>query len=187
MLFKKLYFLLLSLLLMACSPHYNEQDITNSEMLQELEPLKVVLAKYNIVELSYFSDEVLVLNGIVLNPIKSTFGLSPDSGFMETYTEKATKKSYTKWKQLLAKTQPLTNVTQEQFHQIMADMAQIGVTDMFNDKQFNIIRIQWGNSIMWGINGLIIGDAKNAAAFQKHFKYDVFKQVSDGVYFFQLL
>ncbi|MGX9462033.1 hypothetical protein ACWXWU_12465 [Shewanella sp. A14] len=187
MLFKKLYFLLLSLLLMACTPHYNEQDITNSEMLQELEPLKVVLAKYNIVELSYFSDELLVLNGIVLNPIKRTFGLSPDGGFVETYTEKATEKNYTHWSQVLAKTQPLTNVTQAQFNQIMADMAQIGVTDMFNDKQFNTIRFQWGNSIMWGINGLIFGDAKNAAAFQSHFQYDVFKQVSEGIYFFQLL
>ncbi|MGX9463450.1 hypothetical protein ACWXWU_19805 [Shewanella sp. A14] len=187
MIFKKIFTFFIVFLLMACSPNYNEKLITEPEMISEVRNLTASVKRYNVKEVSYYSKEVIILNGIVINPINKTFGKSPDGGLMMTYSDKAADNSFTSWNQVFAETSPVTSLSNEKLNELLADMANIGVTDIFNDSDYNIIRIQWGNSVMLGINGLIFGNEKDAVAFQQDAKFDVFKKISDEVYFFQLL
>ncbi|WP_412497982.1 hypothetical protein [Shewanella indica] len=174
-------------ILVACSPNYNEDIITKADMIINAEALIIKINQYNIKEISYLSEETIVLNGVVINPITKTFGKSPDGGFMMTYTQKAAENKIEKWSQVLSMTQPNVTLSQENLNEILVDMAEIGVTDVFNDTKYNTVRIQWGNSVMLGINGLVFGESMNIEAFQEHAQFDIFKKVSDGVYFFQLL
>ncbi|MBO2674566.1 hypothetical protein I6M53_07780 [Shewanella algae] len=184
---KKFLALLMLSILVACSPNYNEDVITKADMIVNVEALISKINQYNIKEVSYYSEEIIVLNGVVINPITKTFGKSPDGGFMMTYSQKAAENKIENWSQVLSVTQPNVKLSQENLNEILVDMAEIGVTDVFNDTQYNTVRIQWGNSVMLGINGLVFGENMNVEAFQEHAQFDIFKKVSDGVYFFQLL
>lgn len=187
MILQKTLILLMAPILIACSPNYNEKLITEADMISNVETLMAKIKKYNIKEISYYSEEVIILNGIVINPLKKTFGKSPNGGFMMTYTEKAAEKNFENWNQVLVEAQPSTSLSQDNLNEILVDMAEIGVTDLFDDTEYNTVRIQWGNSVMSGINGLVFGENKDAEAFQEYAKFDVFKKISDGTYFFQLL
>jgi hypothetical protein len=164
---KKLLALLMLSTLVACSPNYNEDVITKADMIVNIEALISKINQYNIKEVSYYSEEIIVLNGVVINPITKTFGKSPDGGFMMTYSQKAAENKIENWSQVLSVTQPNVKLSQENL--------------------YNTVRIQWGNSVMLGINGLVFGENMNVEAFQEHAQFDIFKKVSDGVYFFQLL
>lgn len=187
MILNRLLILLTASILLACSPNYNEARITESDMIINVKDLSDKIEHFNIEEISYYSDEIIILNGIVINPIRRTFGKSPDGGFMMTYAEKAAEQSFDSWNQILVEAQTSPSLSEEHFNEILSDMIEIGVTDVFIDTAYNTVRIQWGNSVMWGINGLILGDHKDAESFQEYAKFDVFKKESDGIYFFQLL
>ncbi|QIJ03865.1 hypothetical protein [Shewanella chilikensis] len=63
-------------------PNYNEDVITKADMIVNVEALISKINQYNIKEVSYYSEEIIVLNGVVINPITKTFGKSPDGGFI---------------------------------------------------------------------------------------------------------
>lgn len=72
MILQKTLILLMASILIACSPNYNEKLITEADMISNVETLMAKIKKYNIKEISYYSEEVIILNGIVINPLKKT-------------------------------------------------------------------------------------------------------------------
>ncbi|MCU8024033.1 MULTISPECIES: hypothetical protein [unclassified Shewanella] len=70
MILQKTLILLMAPILIACSPNYNEKLITEADMISNVETLMAKIKKYNIKEISYYSEEVIILNGIVINPLK---------------------------------------------------------------------------------------------------------------------
>ncbi len=179
--------LFLTFLCVGCSPTYNKNYITSANILADINSLKKTISSNSITELSRLKkNKIFIMNGVIINPMKQTFGESLNGGFYKDYEIKSQKNKYSDWNSLIEQSSINTKISEKKLNSLISKMKKDGITDIFFDSRFDVYSFQWGSSVMNGFNGIILGSKDNSESAQKKYKYDIFEQISNGTYYFEL-
>lgn len=181
---KSLLFIFLIFSLSSCSDNYNEEFITSNLTINKSKGMAKKLDELNLTALSRLKDEVFIVNNIIINNKKKTYGIAPEGGFYENYYIQSEKNPYKSWETITNNIIPSSIVTEEEILELLSAMEEIGITDIYRNRANETFTLQWGSSIMNGYNGLIFGDKIRLGDKYKASQFDDFKEVSKDTFYF---
>lgn len=181
---KCLLLIVLTFSLVACSDNYNEEFITSASTLNKSKALAQQLENLNLVTLSYLKEEIFIVNNIIINDKKKTYGIAPEGGFYESYYIQSEKNAYENWDTITNNFIPSTIVKREDLLELLSAMKAIGITDIYHNRTNEIFTLQWGSSVMNGYQGLIFGDKSRLGDEYKASRFDDFKEVNKDTFYF---
>lgn len=183
---KSLLFIFLIFFLSSCSENYNEEFITSHLTMNKSKAIAKKLKKLNLTTLSRLKDKIFIVNNIVINDKKKTYGIAPEGGFYESYYIESEKNTYKSWDTITNNIVPSSIVKREEVLELLSAMKEIGITDIYYNKTNETFIFQWGSSVMNGYNGLIFGDKNRLDDKYKASSFDDFKEVKKDTFYFSV-
>lgn len=176
----------LTLSLAACSDNYNEKFITSNSTLEQSRTIAEQLAALDLMSLSYLKEDVFIVNNLIINDNKKTYGATPEGGFYESYYIQSEKNTYENWGVITKNITPSSTAQRKDVLELLLAMKKIGVTDVHHDKTNKTFILQWGSSVMNGYNGLIFGDIEQLSEKYKANNFDDFKEINKDIFYFSI-
>lgn len=183
---KRLLIAALTFFLVACSDNYNEEFITSNSTLEQSKNIAEKLVDLNLISLSYLKEDVFIVNNLIINDHKKTYGITPEGGFYENYYIQSEKNTYSNWGVITKNFIPSSTAKRKDVLELLSTMKTIGITDIHHDKTNKIFIFQWGSSVMNGYNGLILGDINQLPEKYKTDNFGDFKEINKGVFYFSI-
>ncbi|UXE67217.1 MAG: hypothetical protein KA713_01030 [Chryseotalea sp. WA131a] len=171
---------LIAVVTFSCSSkEYEIKDIINKIEFQDLH--KAINAEDSLKNVALLPDtSFIVINGIVINFIKRTYGQEPDLGFYNEYYKDGSKNKYMKINEIL----DLTNSHLDSAHvfDIIHKMKSLGINDIVrSERDTLLINYRWDVSAMHGETGLIYS-TKNI--FNLRNQFGELEKIKENWYYF---
>lgn len=177
---------ILSLMLISCTPQFNEDFYLNKAEIKHVITLSDLMNDAHITQLIRLNEQLIIINGVIVNTAMKTYGVPPKAGFSKAYTESASTNKYIDWRHLIElmpdKNLPLKSKIDHLF-KLMADS---GVKEYHYDKDVDVHVFQSGSSVLKGFYGVLIGIESASKSISTRENYDYFNEIQSGVYYFEL-
>ena len=167
-------FLLLIFLPELCTRRIDSTSLIQSQSFQDLHHMIIQLdSTKNIAVLP--NNEYVVIDGLVINLVKRTFGDEPELGFYQTYYDEGSKNKFSAIDSLLEhRHMDSTNV-----YRITTAMKSNNIADV--DINRKVISYRWKVSAMYGEEGVLYSKKKIS---NDSLHYKMFEQVAPNFYHF---
>jgi len=168
-----IFFLVLIFIPKGCTTPIDSRILIQRESFQQLHQMVIQLdSTKNIAVLP--KDQYIVVDGLVINLSRRTFGKEPELGFYQTYYDEGNKHTYSSIDSLLSPqldSTRLLNITTEMKNNEIADI-------VINDKA---IYYRWKVSAMYGEEGVLYSKRKIS---NDSLHYKLFEQINPDFYHF---
>lgn len=158
-------------------PSLNRIDsnaLIRSESFQNLHSIIIQLDSIkNIAVLP--QNEYIVVDGLVINLVKRTFGNEPELGFYQTYYDEGSKNKFSSIDSLLKH----RHIDSAQIYKITTEMKKSNITDI--GIKHKAILYRWEVSAMYGEEGVLYSDKKVS---NDSLHYNLFEQIAPSYYHF---
>lgn len=168
-----IFFLLLVFLPEFCTKQTNSTSLIQSQSFQDLHHIITQLdSTKNIAVLP--QSEYVVIDGLIINLVKRTFGNEPKLGFYQTYYDEGSKYKFSSLNSLL-EPRHLDSTT---VYRLTAAMKTTNIADVEID--YKVVIYRWKVSAMFGEEGILYGelDMKNNS------QYKLFEEIAPHFYHF---
>lgn len=168
------FFLLLIFLPEFCTKHVDSNTLIQNESFQNLHRMITQLDSIkNVAVLP--QNEYVVIDGLVINLVKRTFGDEPELGFYQTYYDEGSKNKFSSINSLLKH----RHIDSAQVYKITTAMKTNNIADVaINHKT---ISYRWKVSAMYGEEGVLYSN-KNVSNDSLHYK--LFEPIAPHFYHF---
>ncbi|UFH52078.1 hypothetical protein [Spirosoma sp. KNUC1025] len=168
------FFALLIFLPELCTRKTDSATLIKSESFQHLHHLITQLdSTKNIAVLP--KNEYIVVDGLVINLEKRTFGNEPDLGFYQTYYDEANRNKFSRLDSLLQQ----RNIDSARVSRIITAMKTTDIADIAINKQ--AIFYRWKVSAMYGEEGFLYSKKKVS---NDSLHYNVLENIAPDFYHF---
>lgn len=181
---KKVLLIVLSIVVFACSKKHDETFIVSDSTIAKSNAIFERMDTLNLNYASYIDDNIIIINNIIFDDKNKTYGVAPKGGFIQDYRAQSKKNEFDDWSTISDNLTPASNVSKGDVLEVISLMRDIGITDVYYDKDNEDFVVQWGSSEMHGFSGLIVSKDDSAPESRVSNSYDEFKQVRPNVYYF---
>ncbi len=163
-------------------PKFTEDFYVNEKEIKNIETLSTLISDKEITQLARINEDVMIINDVIVNASKKTYGTPPKGGFVKTYIESASSNQYLSWNSLaIDKDLP----SQPEVDYLFSLMADLGFKEYYYDHNYKVHAFQSGSSVLAGFHGVLIGAQEPSKQVSLRERYDYFKEIKNGVYYFE--
>lgn len=172
-------------LVTACSPHYDEDYYRQEEVNKRVLELSKVIAENSIKQLIQFDENIVIINGLIIDTSNKTYGIAPKGGYYEAYKDSVSSKKYSNWNELKNQNPQLGNLSISEIKELQVSIAKSGFKEYYFDDVLKVHAFLTGSSVMLGFEGVLIGDKKPVQSIAKRENYSYLNQLNGNIYYFE--